>query len=203
MLKNNIKYKQLCRLQIFGDDNVYNKVQYQYSTVNNNFINAIRMRFDLKGTLGDVILSKNARVVVEMAQIPALTNSTSRIGVLRLQTSTEDKTFDTKKGVNGNPILCSVGFGTTVGAFSTISNGGDLFYSLSIPSNFLSRGFIEMELEVPAQTTASISFIASALLTFFLSLIIIDVDPELTLDNTLAPPFQLKNYNNNFPINQY
>jgi hypothetical protein len=97
MLKNNIKYKQLCRLQIFGDDNVYNKVQYQYSTVNNNFINAIRMRFDLKGTLGDVILSKNARVVVEMAQIPALTNATSRIGVLRLQTSTEDKTFDTKK----------------------------------------------------------------------------------------------------------
>ena len=203
MLKNNIKYKQLCRLQIFGDDNVYNKVQYQYSTVNNNFINAIRMRFDLKGTLGDVILSKNARVVVEMAQIPALTNSTSRIGVLRLQTSTEDKTFDTKKGVNGNPILCSVGFGTTVGGFSTISNAGDLFYSLSIPSNFLSRGFIEMELEVPAQTTASISFIASALLTFFLSLIIIDVDPELTLDNTLAPPFDLKNYNNNFPINQY
>jgi hypothetical protein len=203
MLKNNIKYKQLCRLQIFGDDNVYNKVQYQYSTVNNNFINAIRMRFDLKGTLGDVILSKNARVVVEMAQIPALTNATSRIGVLRLQTSTEDKTFDTKKGINGNPILCAVGFGTTVGVFSTISNGGDLFYSLSIPSNFLSRGFIEMELEVPAQTTASISFIASALLTFFLSLIIIDVDPELTLDNTLAPPFDLKNYNNNFPINQY
>ena len=127
MLKNNIKYKQLCRLHIFGDDNVYNKVQYQYSTVNNNFINAIRMRFDLKGTLGDVILSKNARVVVEMAQIPALTNSTSRIGVLRLQTSTEDKTFDTKKGVNGNPILCSVGHGTSVGSFSTISNGNDLF----------------------------------------------------------------------------
>ncbi len=58
-----------------------------------------------------------------------------------------------------------------------------------------------MELEVPAQTTASISFISTSLLTFVLSLIKIDVDPELTLDNTLAPPFDLKNYINNFPIN--
>ncbi len=33
MLKNNIKYKQVVRLQLFGDDNVYNKVQYQYSTM--------------------------------------------------------------------------------------------------------------------------------------------------------------------------
>ena len=33
MLKNNIKYKQVVRLQLFVDDNVYNKVQYQYSTM--------------------------------------------------------------------------------------------------------------------------------------------------------------------------
>ncbi len=53
-------------------------------------------------------------------------------------------------------------------------------------------GFIEMEREVPAETTASINFLSTALLTFSLSLIIIDVDPELTFDNTLAPPFDLK-----------
>jgi hypothetical protein len=56
-----------------------------------------------------------------------------------------------------------------------------------------------MELEVPAQTTTSISFVA-ALLTFFLSLVIVDVDSELTLDNTIAPRFDLKNYKVNFPI---
>jgi hypothetical protein len=83
MLKNNIKYKQVVRLQLFEDDHVYNKVQYQYSTVNNTFTNAIRIRFDLKGTLGDVILSENERIVVESAQIPTLTNATSRIAVLR------------------------------------------------------------------------------------------------------------------------
>ncbi len=60
-----------------------------------------------------------------------------------------------------------------------------------------------MELEVPTQTTAAINFLTTSLSNFCLSLIIIDVDPELTLDNTLAPPFDLKNYNNNFPINQY
>jgi hypothetical protein len=161
------------------------------------------MRFDLRGNLGDVILSKNARIVVESAQIPALSNATTRIAVVRLLTSTEDKVFDSKKGINGNPILFCLGLGTSVGSFTSLSNAGDLFYSLSIPSNFLSKGFIEIEFEVPAQTTTSISFISLSLLTFFLSLIIIDVDPELTLDNTLAPPFDLKNYNVNFPINQY
>ncbi len=203
MLKNNIKYKQVTGIQLFGDDSIYNKAQYQYSTVNNNFINAIRMRFDLRGQLGNVILSENARIVVESAYIPALTNATTRIAVVRLLTSTEDKVFDTKKGVTGNPILCSLGLGTTVGTFSSISNGNELFYSLSIPSNFLSKGYIEMELEVPAQTTTAINFLGTALLTFYLSLVIIDVDPEQTLDNTLGPPFDLKNYNNNFPINQY
>jgi hypothetical protein len=89
--------------------------------------------------------------------------------------------------------VCSVGFGSVVGSFSSIPNENDLFYSLNLPTTFLSRGLIEIELEVPAQTTASISFAAAASLTLFLSLIISDVDPEigpeLTLDNTLAPPF--------------
>ena len=202
MLKNNIKYKQVVRLQLFGDDNVYNNARYQYSTVNNNFINAIRMRFDLRGNLGDVMLSKNARVVVESAFIPGLTNMTSKVAVVRLVTSTEDKVFDSKKGINGNPILFSLGLIAAGSSLTNLSNGYDMFYSLSIPSNFLSKGFIEMELEVPSQNTTAINFIGG-LPNLNVNLIIIDVDPELTLDNTLAPPFDLKNYNNNFPINQY
>ena len=207
MLKNNIKYKQLCRLQLFGEDNLYNgKAAYQYSTVGTlptSIINSVRMRFDLKGQLGDVILSKSARIVVEAATIQSNTNMTARIAIVRLVTSTEDNVFDTKKGINGNPILCSLGLSSAGGAINNISNGNDLFYSLSIPSNFLSRGYIEMELEVPTQTTTAINFTGTSLSSFYINLIIIDVDPELTLDNTLAPPFQLKNYNNNFPINQY
>ena len=59
MIRNNIKYKEVVRLQLFGDDNVYiNNARFQYSTVNTSIINAIRMRFDLRGNLGNVILSK-------------------------------------------------------------------------------------------------------------------------------------------------
>ncbi len=59
-----------------------------------------------------------------------------------------------------------------------------------------------MELEVPSQNTTAIKFIGG-LLNFNVNLVIIDIDPELTLDNTLAPPFGLKNYNNNFSIKKY
>ena len=207
MLKNNIKYKQLCRLQLFGEDNLYNgKAAYQYSTVGTlptSIINSVRMRFELEGQLGNVTISKSARIVVESACIQSNTNMTARIAIVRLVTSTEDNVFDTKKGINGNPILCSLGLSSSGGAINNISNGNDLFYSLSIPSNFLSRGYIEMELEVPTQTTTAINFTGTSLSSFYINLIIIDVDPEQTLDNTLAPPFQLKNYNVNFPINQY
>ena len=97
MLKNNIKYKQIVRLQLYGDDSVYNNTRYQYSTVGTlptAIINSIRMRFELKGNLAEVLLSKNARVVVESAFIPALANMTSKVAVVRLVTSTEDKVFD-------------------------------------------------------------------------------------------------------------
>lgn len=202
MIRNNIKYKEVVKLQYFGDDNIYNTAQYQYSTVNTSIINAIRMRFDLRGNLGNVILSKNARIIVESVYIPALTNATTRIAVLRLLTSTADKTFDSKKGINGNPILLCLGLSGSVNALTNFNNGYDMFYSLNIPSNFLSKGFVEMELEVPSQTSLSIAFVNN-LVTFCLTLIIIDVDPELTLDNTLAPPFDSNNYNIHLPIKQY
>ena len=160
MLKNNIKYKQLCRLQLFGDDNIYNKTQYQYSTMGTlptSIINSVRMRFELEGQLGNVTISKSARIVVESACIQSGTNMTARIAIVRLVTSTEDNVFDTKKGINGNPILCSLGLSSSGGAINNISNGNDLFYSLSIPSNFLSKGFIEMELEVPSQISTAIA----------------------------------------------
>lgn len=206
MLKNYIKYKQICKLQLFGDDNIYNtKAAFQYSTVGTlptSIINSIRMRYDLKGYLGDVILSKNARIVVESASIQGNTNMTSRPALVRLVTSTEDKVFDSRKGILGNPILFCLGTNSSVGQVTNLSNGSDLFYSLSIPSNFLSRGFIEMEFEVPSQTVTAITF-NSAMASFYTSLIIIDVDEEITQDNTLAPPFELRNYNVNVPIRQF
>ena len=85
---------------------------------------------------------------------------------------------------------------------TTLYYAHDMYYSLNIPSYLLSKGFVEMELEVPSQTSSSIAFVNN-LANFCLSLIIIDYDPELTLDNTLAPPFDSNNNNINFPIKQY
>ena len=62
--------------------------------------NGKKMRFDLKGQLGDVILSRNARAILEMACLPSFSNASG-------QTPTQDKVFDTKKFLNGNPILFS------------------------------------------------------------------------------------------------
>jgi hypothetical protein len=39
--------------------------------------------------------------------------------------------------------------------------------------------------------------------TFFINLIVVDEDPELTKDLTLAPPIDYNNYNINMPIRPY
>jgi hypothetical protein len=60
-----------------------------------------------------------------------------------------------------------------------------------------------MELECPS-AAANIDFITSKPLnTFFINLVIVDEDPELTKDLTLAPPIDYKNYNVNIPIKNY
>ena len=70
------------------------------------------------------------------------------------------------------------------------------------PSNFLEKGFIELELEC-ITTSQNIDFITGQTLQFFYSLIIVDEEPEVTKDLTLAPPIDYNNYNINIPIRPY
>ncbi len=78
-----------------------------------------------------------------------------------------------------------------------------MFNSFHASSNFLEKGYIEIELEC-ITAGANINYITSGqLLFFFISLIIIDEDPELTSDLTLAPPVDYNNYNINMPIRPY
>ncbi len=61
MLKKNIKYKQVVRLQLFGDDNIYNTTRYQYSTMGTSttaIINSTRMSFDFRGNRGMLYYQK-------------------------------------------------------------------------------------------------------------------------------------------------
>ena len=171
--------------------------------VNGIFTNSKRMRFALNNSLNDLKLSQNARCVVETCNIPSITNLAGKYVLLRLVTSTQDKTCDTKKFLNGNPILLSMATSSTANANNIIYNASEFFYNINVPTNIFSNGYIDMELECPS-ATANIDFTTNKpLKNFFINLIIVDEDPELTKDLTLAPPIDYNNYNVNIPIRNY
>jgi len=203
-MNRNIKYKTVCRLVLNGDDDLnknLNSSQYSYS--NNNITNSKRMRFTLNNSLNDVKLSQNAKCVLEACHIPNITNLTNNLIYVRLVASSQDKTFDTAKYLNGNPVILSTIVHSNTVSPNVIYNATDFFYSFNVASNFLEKGYLELELEC-ITTTQNIDFITNQPLQFFyISLIIIDQDPELTKDLTLAPPIDYNNYNINIPIRQY
>jgi hypothetical protein len=166
-MNRNIKYKQVCRLILnCNDDLLKSSTSSQYSCTNNAFFNSKIIRSSLNNSLSDVILSQNAKCVLESCHIPNITNLTNQLVYLRFVTSSQDKTYDTTKGLNGNAIILSTMVHTSTVQSNVITNNSDMFYSLNIPSNFLNRGFIEMELESPS-ATSSIDFVTGLPLNFF------------------------------------
>ena len=167
------------------------------------FTNAKRMRFTLNNALGDLRLSQNARCVVETCNIPSFQNMAGRYALVRLVVSSQDKTYDTKKNLNGNPILLSMATQATLGSTNVLYNASEFFYNVNVPPNIFSQGYVDIEIEIPS-ATANIDFITNKpLSTFFLNLIVVDEDLELTQDLTLAPPIDYKTYNVNMPIRPY
>ena len=76
------------------------------------------------------------------------------------------------------------------------------FCNKSIPSNFLSNGYIDIELEGPSQTSAEIDYITSSPLSnIYINFVIIDEDLELTNDTVLVPPINMNIDHINYPIN--
>jgi hypothetical protein len=203
-MNRNIKYKTVCRLVLNGGDDLNKDIDSsQYSYNNNGVTNSKRMRFTFNNSLNDVKLSQNAKCVLEPCHIPNITNLTNNLIYVRLGASSQDKTYDTAKNLNGNPVILSTIVHSNAVSPNVICNATDFFYSLNVSSNFLEKGFLELELEC-ITTTQNIDFITNEPLQFFyISLIIIDEDPELTKDLTLAPPIDYNNYNINMPIRNY
>ena len=172
------------------------------ASISGAYTNGKRMRFTLNNALNDLKLSQNARCVVETCNIPSITNLAGKYALLRLVTSTQDKACDTKKFLNGNPILLSLATSSTVNSTNVLYNASEFFYNINVPTNIFSQGYIDMELECPS-ASSNIDFITNKpLSTFFINLIIVDEDPELTKDLTLAPPIDYNHYNVNMPIRQ-
>ena len=167
-MNRNIKYKTVCRLVLNGGDDLnknLNSSQYSYS--NNNITNSKRMRFTLNNSLNDVKLSQNAKCVLEACHIPNITNLTNNLVYLRLVASSQDKTFDTAKYLNGNPVILSTIVHSSSVSPNVIYNATDFFYSFNVASIFLEKGYLELELEC-ITTTQNIDFITNQPLQFFI-----------------------------------
>ena len=182
------KYKKSYRISCFGNnDDWRNKADSQYRTIGSSFINGKVCRFSFNGAFNDVILSKNAHIILESAYFPTVTNIANYVNI-RIVTSTEDSVFDTVKNTSGNPIIV-----TFPGANQSIINGSEFFYNLNVPTSFLSRGYIDVEVESPV-VTANVTFTGTVLSRFMLTFVVIDVDNEEVQDENLAPKVEYKNY---------
>ncbi len=182
------KYKNLYKVSLFGNhDEWINNADTQYTIPNRFFRNGKRMRFNLNGAFNDVILSKNARLILESAFFPAVTNLFSNVNI-RIVTSSEDAVFDTVKQTSGNPILV-----TFYGAGVPIYNNSELLYNFNIPSTFLSKGYIDVEIEAPVVGT-NITFTGGVLDRVMLTFVIVDEDDEEINDPNIAQTVDYKNY---------
>ena len=80
---------------------------------------------------------------------------------------------------------------------ATVINISELFYRINVPDNFLSKGYIEIEIERPIVTTNVDYVTTTPLRPFFLSFIIIDEEEEEVHDPNMAPKVDYKNYGRN------
>jgi hypothetical protein len=102
--------------------------------------------------------------------------------------------------LNGNPIFLSLATSATANTKYSIYNTSEFFYNINVPNNIFSQGYIELELECPG-AAANVNFFTNRPLSiFYISLVIVDEEPELTKDLTLAPPIDYNSYNINMPI---
>ena len=181
------KYKNRYKISCFGRDDIWRaRAESQYRTPGAGFTNGKTCRFNLNGAFNDVILSKNARLILESTFFPTLTNANAYVNI-RIATSSQDKVFDTAEHITGNPILV-----TFPATNQTIINNSDVLYSFNVPSTFLSQGYIDVEIESPI-VTANITF-TSALDRFMLTFVIVEEDEEEIQDATLAPKVEYKNF---------
>jgi hypothetical protein len=180
------KYKNLYK--VFGDNDLWrSKADSQYRTPGSSFINSKTCRFNLNGAFNDVILSKNARLILESAYFPSIANVNSYINI-RIVTNSEDKVFDTVKQTSGNPLLL-----TFPGTNQSIFNNSELFFNFNVPSTFLSKGYIDVEIEASV-VAVNIIYTLGWLDRLMLTFVIVDEDAEEINDPNIAQTVEYKNY---------
>ena len=182
------KYKTRVKLVLAGDDDLYVSNAGSVYKTTGSYINGKTIRFNLNGAFNDVKLSQNARCIMEACYVPTIAGISNYI-LVRLGASTNDKALDSKLFLRGNPVIA-----VFKGTDTLISNCSEFFYNLNVPSNFLQLGYIDVQVESPV-VTGNVDFITNFPLSkFFISLIIVDEDDEVTQDETLSNKVEFKNY---------
>ena len=203
------KYKQVARLSFYGhDDELLNN----NSSLSNHFVkggfgdndvlNTKTMRFKLDSNIQNILLSSNARLVLESACVPDLFDwdrtgedwvrdaagdidpSKSDGSIIVKIKNINGNNWDSSKQSNGNAVLIS-SFDSVNGENSKrfVNPDTEKLYNISISNNFLRNGIVEFEIfyqmlgqqniELADNITNSRGFS-----DLFLSLVIYDMDEE-------------------------
>ena len=182
---------------------VLSSTYYSKSYKNNGIrLNSKRYRFNLNGAFNNVQLGENAKVAIESVMTPtnSLNTSTTSATYVRLR-DTNDNIFDTEQGMNNNPIIFTSNqyLTNTFNFYTTNMKESDSF---RIPTNFLSKGYIDFDLyiEVLKVLAANIMFEEN---NFLVSMVVYEDDFEESKDLITAPQVvegqQYKLHSNFYP----
>lgn len=139
------------------------------------------LRFELSNELQQIRLAENAHLYLELVRIPAFGVNGSCYRALRLVGSQNINTFDGTNGTTGNPILFVTEY---FNGASTFFINEKSFARLPVPQNFLSKGYIEFELET-IMTAAGGAFTQAQLNEIIIKLNIEEPQNEYTQDANL------------------
>ena len=148
--------------------------------------NVKKLRFDLNQELSTLKLADGAHLYLEYIRMPALTVNSMFFKSLRLIGGENKNIFDSSQGTSGNPILFTCEGGNNT---SNYYLSDKLYSRLPISPNFLSKGYIEFELETFLMGANTI-FTPQTLFELIIKLVIEEPKNEQTQDINLAPEYE-------------
>jgi hypothetical protein len=198
-----IKYKEVYKITLYGrndanrlangnssrpsirNERTATETTRYITNIISQYTNSKIYRFNLNHSFKNI--AKGSKVILIYARIPGFLGSSNH-RTIRLCGAEGTNCFDTERGLGDNPILCVIGEGgaTDVNYFNT----DPTLSGVEVPENFLSKGFIEVEISTIAKD-GDIGFPQAEVDDLCLSFIIYEPDEELTKDINLAPEVNL------------
>ena len=154
--------------------------------------NIKRLRFDLNQEFQSIRIANGAVIFLEFIRMPALTNLSTCYKNLRVIGAQNINVFDSTQGTIGNPVLFTCEGGNTATNYY-LSNTE--YSRLPVPPNFLSKGYIEFELDtVLTGANNNTVYTQTQLNDLIIKVVIAEPDISETQDNNLAPDYNKEDF---------